>query len=239
MERIRLFSRLRGFSQKCIDEASEAYSPSSSKIGTRRAPAFTLMVAVLSLLSFSTAAQRVDMKAPHQCGLDGESWDGGSCEIWFGPSGPAGPSVPSAEEGPTIGLYIQIPRDPGPGFYPSLMPSYTPMGGVGAPIVAPPRPDTGFEGETDCSASMPSTRHPVVITTGNKTLSEVDVPPGSGFPTGFRRTYSKAWDDTVSGLFGKNWASTFDYKLSFVYQDGPSSKVCVVLPGTSGPARLL
>lgn len=96
---------------------------------------------------------------------------------------------------------------------------------------APLSPDDAEEGYPGCSAvGVPVTGQPVVITTGNKILPERDFASAGQAGLRLTRTYNRAW--TGPGLFGPNWPSTFDFKLSFTYSDGASSKVCLVTPGS-------
>ena len=106
----------------------------------------------------------------------------------------------------------------------------------GAPIIRPPgegprgglfernRPDEDFEGNPDCQEGK--TGQPVVLMSGNKIKEEIDFASAGIVPLRLVRTYNKSW--TGTGLFGKNWISTFDYKLSFEYANG---QVCYKDPG--------
>lgn len=55
--------------------------------------------------------------------------------------------------------------------------------------------------------------NPVVIDTGNKVEFEKDFTTSGEMPLELRRTYNHYWQG--SGLFGKHWVSSFDYKISF------------------------
>ncbi|MGQ0699157.1 MAG: RHS repeat-associated core domain-containing protein [Panacagrimonas sp.] len=95
-----------------------------------------------------------------------------------------------------------------------------------------PSPDAQFEGDPGgCSASNPTTGKPVTITTGNKILRELDFAGSGQAPLRLKRTYNKAW--TGQGLFGKNWPSTFDFKLGFRYLEGTTLKTCIMTPGAT------
>ncbi|MGQ0698472.1 MAG: RHS repeat-associated core domain-containing protein [Panacagrimonas sp.] len=82
-----------------------------------------------------------------------------------------------------------------------------------------------------------------MITTGNKILREPDFASAGQAGLRLTRTYNKAW--TSSGLFGPNWPSTFDFKLSFTYASGgavcsftPGSAACSPTPTSSNVAEI-
>lgn len=62
-----------------------------------------------------------------------------------------------------------------------------------------------------------TTDHPVDIPTGNKVLPELDflAPPYSGVSLMVSRSYDKSLNRI--GIFGKKWASSIEYTLSFDY----------------------
>ncbi len=77
------------------------------------------------------------------------------------------------------------------------------------------------------SASSPDTCRPVNIASGTKFQIERDVSvsgAGSGFE--LNRIYNKA--QTLPGLFGPRWGSTFDNRLGF---QGTNGVACTIVPG--------
>lgn len=106
------------------------------------------------------------------------------------------------------------------------------FGGGGWAVRAALSPDEAEEGFPDCSTTqVPVTGQPVVITTGNKLLSQPDFAVDAQMGLRLTRTYNRAASNP--GLFGPHWPSTFDFKLAFTYADGPTSKECVRTPGSS------
>ena len=55
--------------------------------------------------------------------------------------------------------------------------------------------------------------NPIVFSTGNKIENETDFRTGGEAGLGLEREYNKFWDGV--GLFGKQWISNYDYKLTF------------------------
>jgi RHS repeat-associated protein len=70
--------------------------------------------------------------------------------------------------------------------------------------------------------------NPILIATGNKVESETDfVSGGDQMPLYLTRTYNNYWSGI--GIFGKQWLSNFDYKLSF--ETSSSADKCYPEPG--------
>lgn len=61
--------------------------------------------------------------------------------------------------------------------------------------------------------SCPVKGNPVILSTGNKIESEVDFGTAGEMALHLKRTYNQFTD--AVGLFGYNWISSFDYRLSF------------------------
>jgi RHS repeat-associated protein len=81
-------------------------------------------------------------------------------------------------------------------------------------------PDSDKPGDPDCQTSMP-----VDVATGNKVKEEVDFLSRGEFALQLTRYYNKAWNG--SGIFGRKWISSFDFKLGFEY----GSRNCTREPG--------
>lgn len=92
-------------------------------------------------------------------------------------------------------------------------------------------PDALLEGDPGNDPTNPPTCQPVVLSSGNKIFREQDFFVGSENGLHLNRTYNKNWD--TEGLFGKHWPSTFDMKLGFTYVEGPTTKECVLTPGST------
>lgn len=93
--------------------------------------------------------------------------------------------------------------------------------------VAPPTPLPTLQGAQDCSiAGLVQTKHPVSITTGNKTLVEPDLATVGFNAISLTRVYSK--ESSRAGQFGKSWSSSFDYGLGFTKKSG---EYCESYPG--------
>ncbi|MGO4775622.1 DUF6531 domain-containing protein, partial [Lysobacter sp. 2RAB21] len=60
---------------------------------------------------------------------------------------------------------------------------------------------------------LPCKNNPIIISTGNKIEPEGDFSSSGEMPLALARTYNHYWSGV--GLFGKNWVSNFDYKLTF------------------------
>jgi len=69
--------------------------------------------------------------------------------------------------------------------------------------------------------------NPIIPATGNKIEPEMDFQSSAEAGLLLRREYNKQWSGI--GLFGKQWVSTYDYKLSFGSHD--SSAACYPRPG--------
>ena len=68
--------------------------------------------------------------------------------------------------------------------------------------------------------------NPILISTGNKVEQETDFITSGEMPLHLIRTYNHYWKG--AGLFGKNWVSNFDYKLTFGSTD---LNACYPRPG--------
>ena len=85
-------------------------------------------------------------------------------------------------------------------------------GGGGGPQVRPPNP-TIISGRVANEDPCNTAGNPVILSTGNKIEPEFDFATSGEFPLTLERTYNHYWQG--SGLFGRHWVSSFDYKLSF------------------------
>lgn len=82
-------------------------------------------------------------------------------------------------------------------------------------------PDGGRQGDCNDASSGDGAKsakqglvgNPVVVSTGSKVESEVDFETASEMGLFLSRTYNSGSD--AIGLFGRHWASNFDYKLTF------------------------
>lgn len=72
--------------------------------------------------------------------------------------------------------------------------------------------------------------NPIVASTGNKVESEIDFTSGGEAGLFLRREYNKLWDGV--GIFGKNWLSNFDYRLTF----GAATTISSCYPRPGGGA---
>ncbi|MGH7946272.1 MAG: DUF6531 domain-containing protein [Opitutaceae bacterium] len=92
-------------------------------------------------------------------------------------------------------------------------------------VYQPTPRDPDKRGVPDCDEG---TERPVDIVNGNKILIETDfVLPGE-FPLRLVRTHNRLWRGV--GIFGIEWSSSFDAKLSFGY----GSRQCYFEPGDGG-----
>lgn len=81
-----------------------------------------------------------------------------------------------------------------------------------------------------CPDAVSTTQHPVSISSGNKTKSEVDfLLSPTIVPLGVTRTYNKSLNAT--GIFGAKWSSNIEYTLTFHY--GTAIQCIGRLNGTS------
>lgn len=69
------------------------------------------------------------------------------------------------------------------------------------------------KGATASTVICPVAGNPIVIATGNKVEPETDFDSQGEMPLYLSRTYNHFWNGI--GLFGHNWVSSFDYKLSW------------------------
>lgn len=79
--------------------------------------------------------------------------------------------------------------------------------------------------EDDCQGKTAG--NPIIFSTGNKVEFETDFVASGEMPLFLKREYSHYWDGI--GIFGKNWRSNFDYKLSF--DSSASTAKCYPEPG--------
>jgi len=70
-----------------------------------------------------------------------------------------------------------------------------------------------------------ATGHPVIISSGNKVLSETDFKTHHLYPIKLERDYNH--NSTSVGLFGSHWMSNFDRYLTFVR---PNGTICTASP---------
>lgn len=126
--------------------------------------------------------------------------------------------------------WVHIPNGAsGGGGYPGG--SYS-GGGMNAPAptvnVAGRDPTTSPESEQNCNRGQAPQKvgNPVVLSSGNKVETEDDFTTSGELPLFLSRTYSHYW--TGVGLFGRNWLSNFDYKLTFGTTD---VNACFPRPG--------
>ncbi|QSX36523.1 RHS repeat-associated core domain-containing protein [Shewanella sedimentimangrovi] len=70
------------------------------------------------------------------------------------------------------------------------------------------------EGDSGCSKTA---GNPIVIASGNKIQPEIDFVSGSAFPLTIEKNYNHFAART--GVFGKMWLSSFDYKLLYTDRD--------------------
>ncbi|KLD71395.1 DUF6531 domain-containing protein [Xanthomonas pisi] len=110
-------------------------------------------------------------------------------------------------------------------------------GGAGGAYVTPPA-NTAIAGrdaqikdacdvdQGQVTVGAPATvGNPIVLATGNKIEKEVDFLSGGDMGLQLSRTYNHYW--TGAGLFGRQWISNFDYKLS----TGTTVDSCYPRPG--------
>lgn len=98
----------------------------------------------------------------------------------------------------------------------------------------------GDEDASDPDCNEKSAGNPILFSTGNKVEAETDfMSAGGEMPLYLQRTYNHYWSGV--GIFGKNWQSNFDYKLSF--ETSMSTAACYPEPGNlsacSPPAQPL
>lgn len=85
-------------------------------------------------------------------------------------------------------------------------------GGGRAPTTLPPVTVT-VDGKDAREDNCSRAGNPIIFSTGNKVEPELDFRTSGEMPLHLLRTYNHYWRG--AGLFGKNWISNFDYKLTF------------------------
>lgn len=84
----------------------------------------------------------------------------------------------------------------------------------------------GNRGVKDAGSKEKACGNPIVAANGNKIEPETDFESSNEAGLHLRREYNKFWDGV--GLFGRQWISTYDYKLSF---GSPDVNACYPRPG--------
>ena len=83
---------------------------------------------------------------------------------------------------------------------------------VPAPKGNPPSANNGKKTVCGVNNTMPVTKHPVIIATGEKVKDETDFAGMGLYPLGLSRHYH-GFGTQISSMFGNNWTSSYDYHL--------------------------
>jgi len=87
----------------------------------------------------------------------------------------------------------------------------------------------GTEGNGDATQPGGNCSNPIMVETGNKVEKEVDFRGSGENPLSIIRYYNHL--SGLDGVFGENWTSNFDYKLTFTV-----GQVCTFIDGTPDPS---
>lgn len=124
-------------------------------------------------------------------------------------------SLPSAYAGdPEVQVVtITAPRDYGGSGYPVAIAQFFEMfenwkKPVIGNVPAEPQDKTGDNNTTQNCGSQPTSNQPVVLATGEKKKSQIDIQAQGLYGLGLVRTYGSAGS---GGIFGKNWSTNYDF----------------------------